>query len=344
MALKKRADGRCVKSIIDPRTGKRKYFYGKNEREIDRKIMAYNGEVERGRTFEEVADDWWEEARPKLAMQSVRGYQCAVDRAVAHFGETPIKNITPRDINIFLGRLASQYAQKTLANQRMVVNLICNYAVLNNDIIYNPCASVQPPKGRGKTTRQSASTSDEQIVLANAEKYPMPYMALMTGMRRGEILALTWGDIDFERNIIHVNKSLAHNGDRPVIKPPKTEAGIRLVPLLDPLKNLLLSMRGKAKDSDLVISDNGKPFTNRRLITVYSHIQRDLGITCTMHQLRHSFATVAFELGLQPKAIQEILGHKQISTTMDIYTDFRQNAVIEATQKLNNQLVKLWSK
>ena len=51
MALKKRADGRCVKSIIDPRTGKRKYFYGKNEREIDRKIMAYNGEVERGRTF-----------------------------------------------------------------------------------------------------------------------------------------------------------------------------------------------------------------------------------------------------------------------------------------------------
>lgn len=344
MALKKRADGRVVKNIIDPRTGKRKYFYGKTEKEVLRKIMAYEGEVERGRTFSDVADDWWEEARPKLSVQSIDTYRKSMERALDEFGECLIKDITPRDINFFLSRLAKAYAQKTLSNQRMIINLICNYAVLNGEIMYNPCASVLPPKGQGKTVRHSATTEEEQIVIANAEKYPLPYVALMTGMRKGEILALTWGDIDFEQNLIRVNKSLAHTGDVPFVKEPKTEAGKRVVPLLAGLKELLLSIKGNAKDTDVVISNKGKHFRKMAFVKYYKRIQNDLGITCTLHQLRHSFATVAFETGLPPKSIQEILGHRQISTTMDIYTDFRERAIIDAVTILNEKAVSLRSK
>jgi integrase len=343
VALKKRSDGRVVKNIIDPRTGKRKYFYGKTEKEVLRKIMAYEGEVERGKSFKEIAEDWWEEARPKLAIQTVRSYIVALKRAVEFFGDKSIKDVTPRDINVFLKHLSTQYAQKTIANHRLVVNLICEYAVLDGEIMYNPCASVAAPKGLGKAQRKSAAVTEEQIILQNGKEYPLPFFALMTGMRKGEILALTWGDIDFEHDLIHVTKSLAHESNTPVVKEPKTEAGRRIVPLLAPLKELLLDMKGNAKENDIIISYNGGYYTHRYFQKEYMRTQKALGITCTMHQIRHSFATMAFEAGLQPKALQEILGHRQISTTMDIYTDFRAKSIASATAILNGQAVNMRS-
>jgi integrase len=344
LALKKRADGRCVKSIVDPRTGKRKYFYGKNEREIDRKILAYNGEVERGKTFEEVADDWWEEARPKLAVQSIRGYETAMKKAKASFIDKLMKELSPKDINLFLKRLSVQYAQKTVSNHRLVVNLICEWAVLEGECQFNPCASVTLPKGMKKAQRKAATEEEERIIFQNAEDYPMLFIALMTGMRKGEILALTWEDVDFDKNLIHVTKSIAHDVNTPIVKQPKTEAGIRVVPLLDPLKELLLKMRGKAKATEPILSYNGGYYTHRFFQKEFERAQKALGITCTMHQIRHSFATIAFEAGLQPKAVQEILGHRQISTTMDIYTDFRQQAINDAASILNARAVNLRSK
>jgi integrase len=161
-------------------------------------------------------------------------------------------------------------------------------------------------------------------------------MALMTGMRKGEILALQWKDIDFETDTIRVTKSVSHSGDRPSIKQPKTEAGNRVVPLLAPLKDKLQTVP-KHKQTDYIISDNGKePLSNSRYCTLMSHYQKETGVTCTAHQLRHSFATIAFEADLDPKTVQEILGHKQLSTTMDIYTSFREKALKSAAQKLNN--------
>ena len=88
MPLKKRADGRYVKKITDPRTGKAKSFYGKSEREIDRKIMAYNGQAEKGRTFTEVADEWWAETEPRLAVQSVRTLQLQLRRQPALYSSS----------------------------------------------------------------------------------------------------------------------------------------------------------------------------------------------------------------------------------------------------------------
>ncbi len=338
MPLKKRADGRYVKKITDPRTGKTKSFYGKSEREINRKILAYTGQAEKGRTFAEIAEEWWSETEPRLALQSVSTYRPAMDRAVVHFGEFSIKDITPRDINLFLKSLAAAYAQKTLSNQRMVINLICDHAVLQNDIVYNPCSSVSPPKGTGKTKRDAASEADEQIVKDHADEWLFPFFALMSGMRKGEILALTWGDIDLARNLIHVSKSLAHDGNTPFVKTTKTAAGVRIVPLLAPLKEHLVKIRGAAKDTDIIFADGapGKYFTAKRYDTMYKKFRESTGATCTLHQLRHSFATVAFEAGVPAKTIQEVLGHKQLSTTMDIYTDFREKAVAEAAQILNN--------
>ncbi len=218
----------------------------------------------------------------------------------------------------------------------MVVSLIFQYAILENDIQVNPCTAVSVPKNLPKSERTSASAEDEATIKRSADVWLFPYLAIMTGMRKGEILALQWKDIDFTSNLIHVTKSVYHEGDRPFIKSPKTEAGTRYVPLLKPLKDTLLAIDDRPPDH-YIISDTGEtPLTNRRFITLSNHFKKETGITCTAHQLRHSFATIAFECGLDPKTVQEILGHKQLSTTMDIYTDFRKKAVLSAAEKLNN--------
>lgn len=331
-----RADGRLCKTIVDPRTHKRVYFYGKSEREINKKILAYTQQVETGRSFTAIADEWWEEAEPKLALQSIRSYKLALSRALAFFAETPAKNITAKDVQKYINSLAKQgYSQKVVSNHRMVVNRIMDHAVLSGDIDLNPCASVKTPADLPKTKRDAASGSDEEIIKNNVDRWIFPYIALMTGMRKGEILALQWKDIDFEKNYIYVTKSVAHDGDRPVIKTPKTEAGNRIVPLLLPLRNELLKLPRKAA-TDYIISDDGKtPLTNRRFITLYNSYKKETGITATAHQLRHSFATIAFEADLDPKSVQEILGHKQLSTTLDIYTQFREKKLTAAADLLN---------
>lgn len=336
--LSVRADGRLCRAIVDPRTHKRVYFYGKTEREINKKIMLYTQKAQIGRSFSEIADEWWEEAEPKLALQSIRSYKLAMSRAVTFFNDTPAKDVAAKDIQKYLNTLAAQgYSQKVVSNHRMVVNRILDHAVMEGDIDLNPCASVKTPTDLPKTTREAASRSDEQIIKDNVNLWLFPFFALMTGMRKGEILALTWKDIDFDKNYIYVTKSVAHNGDKPVIKTPKTEAGNRIVPLLTPLRNVLLEKRGKP--DEYIISDDGKsPLTNRRFITLYNNYKKATGITATAHQLRHSFATIAFEADLDPKSVQEILGHKQLSTTMDIYTQFREKKLTAAAALLNNSL------
>lgn len=332
----KRTDGRMVRTVTDPRTGKRKYFYGTSEREINKKIMEYTTAREIGRPFKEIAEEWWESAAPDLAKQTIKVYKPALERAIEEFGEASIKDIKPREITQFLQRLGRKgLAMRTIMNQRSIIKQVFDYAVVEGDVEISPCSSVQTPKNLKKTKRSAASNRDEQIIRENRDVWAFPYIALMTGMRKGEILALQWKDIDFENDIINVTKSVEHQGDRPNIKLPKTEAGVRMIPLLNDLKDFLLEQPVRNQD-DFIISDDGKtPLTNRRYITLSDKFRQQTGAECTAHQLRHSFATIAFESGVDAKAIQEIIGHKQLSTTMDIYADFRKESIKKAAEKLN---------
>jgi integrase len=222
----------------------------------------------------------------------------------------------------------------------MIINLIMEVAVMNGDIETNPCTSVKPPKTE-RHIRKAASATEEQIVKENADLWLFPFFALMSGMRKGEILALQWKDIDFKVDRVSVTKSVYHVSNVPLIKQPKTAAGCRVVPLLKPLKKKLLGMPRSEREPDGYIFsvDGGKtPLTHTRFTSMYKSFCAQTGLHSTPHQLRHSFATVAFECGVPIKSVQEILRHRQISTTMDIYTDFRKKSVDEAASILNQKL------
>lgn len=337
--MTRRADGRYVKKITDPRTGKPVYFYGKTVREINEKLMEYQGKTAKGRTFREVADEWWKNVEPDLASQTVKVYRPALKRALEEFGDMYVKDIRPKHISSYLRLLVrrDEMAMKTLMNHRTVLNQIMKHAVVEYDIETNPCHDVQTPKNLSKTKRSAATTEEEQKIRKAADDWLFPVICLYTGMRKGEILALQWKDIDFEQNLIHVTKSISHTNNRPEVKSPKTEAGKRIVPLLDDLKSVLLNRTPQIPEHYIISDDGITPLSNTRYAALYKQFQQRTGVKSTAHQLRHSFATIAFECGVPEKSLQEILGHRQLSTTLDLYAEFRRQSLLSAAEKLNQK-------
>lgn len=317
--------------------GKRVTFYGKSDNEIERKMIAYKGEVERGRAFKDVAEEWKYVHFPTLAPNTLRGYRPALQRAIDHFETKSIKLIKAPDIKAFINDFARKgMAKKTVSTQLLILSLIFGYAVETGEIEYSPAAHISLPKNLPKTRREAAAPEDEKIVKQSADKWLLPFLIIYSGLRKGEALALTHGDIDYEKSEIKVTKSVYHIGDKPYIKDPKTEAGKRTVPLLEPLREQLLKSRGVG----YIFSDDGgkTPLTNRRYITLWTQYMNETGVKATAHQLRHSYATMLFEYGIEVKVAQDLLGHSTTAMTQDIYTHLRDNIRKDTAQLLNNKI------
>lgn len=331
--MKKRADGRYVKRLDG------KCFYGATEREVYKKILEYTEKKERGCTFAEIAEQWWTDTYDNLAAQTLRGYKPAYARALLELGDTYVKDITPREMSAIFKRMATQgFSKKTISNQRIIYNQILDYAVVNGDILYNPCASVKlPSNARKSTVIKPASDEDEQKILSSDHKWLFPLFALLSGLRKQEILALQWKDIDFDDDIISVTKAVEHVGQTPSIKSTKTVSGVREVPLLNILKQRLLTERGDP-DAYIFSQSNGKtPLTENQFERAYKKYCDEVGITCSSRQLRHSYATVAVEEDIAPKDLQNALGHADITTTMNVYAAARKKSIEKVANKLNTR-------
>ena len=159
------------------------------------------------------------------------------------------------------------------------------------------------------------------------------YLIYYTGCRRGEALALRYEDIDRKAKKVRITKSAYYIGARPYIKSPKTEAGDRVVPLLSALASALPN-----KKHGYIFSDDGgeSPLMNHRVTRLYAAYQTESGVTVTPHEIRHGYATALHDAGVDYKTAQTLLGHAQLSTTMDIYTDVLDNTIDEAAAKMDH--------
>lgn len=336
--MTRRKDGLWQQSVTVIVSGRKvqKYFYGKTKAEVLKKIQAYTDEQATGPTFAAVADEWWEQHEPTLAANTLKGYRPALHRAKEHFGDRRIRQITPAGINQFLRDVIKKInaAHKTAATQLMVINLICRYAVENGYIPSNPARDVSLPRGLAKTTRKMPEPEDLQRIKDSTDvPFGMfAFWALYTGCRRGELLALTWEDIDMKGRWVNVSKSLYYSNGKAEIKEPKTQAGIRQIPLVDKLAEKLKPGKG-------LIFANGKGghITETQFQRAWGGYRETTGITCTPHQIRHAYATMLFENSVAPKDAQRILGHAQLSTTMDIYTHIR----AEQAERVKKQLLNI---
>ena len=332
----RRKDGLWQEQVTVTENGRKKqrYFYGRTKTAVLRKIADYQEAQAVGPTFETVADAWWEEAEPALAETTRRGYRPAKARAVAELGPLRIRQLRPLDIARFLDKCIKEnkMADKTARTQLMVVNLICRYAVRSGALDVNPARDLTVPKGLEKHRRDIASPEDIAKVKSSLDLPfgDFAYWALYTGCRRGELLALTWEDVDLENRTITISKSLyrAETG-KMELKRPKTEAGVRMIPLLDRLAEKITPGTGP-----VFPRPDGGYLTDRQAMKRWEKYQELSGVTCTPHQLRHTFATMLFEAGVSESDAQDILGHAQISTTKDVYTHIREQRKAAVRQQL----------
>lgn len=139
---------------------------------------------------------------------------------------------------------------------------------------------------------------------------------------------MQYKDFDFKDKQIAINKSVYYKSDKPFIKQPKTDAGIRKIPLLEQLEKVMPKM----KSDDYIFNYQGEILHNKRFSTLWKNYCKSIGIDITPHQLRHAYATRLYELGIDEKSAQEIMGHADIATMKNIYThisDVKRKATVE---------------
>ena len=311
--------------------GKRRYFYGKTKSEVNKKIAAYQEETEKGALFDVVADEWWEQHEPTLAYNTTKQYKPALGRVKTYFAGKYIRTIKPSDVNIFVRSFVHEThaADKTARTQLMVCNLIFKYAVANGYLENNVARDLTVPKGLKKASRSVPSEADIAKIKQSLDAPfgAFAYWLLYTGLRKGELLALTWEDVDMDEHTIVVRKSLYHENNKAKLKKPKTSAGMRVVPILNKLYSTI-----KPKKSGIVFPGKNGYMTEMEYQRNWSAYVAETGVTCTAHQLRHAYATMLFENDIAVKDAQRLLGHAQASTTQDVYTDIR-----KAREKLINR-------
>lgn len=319
--------------------GKRKAFRGKTDREVWEKVKAFDRaaakqEAEKPVTFEQLADAWWAEIEPTLAETSTKSYKPAMRRAVEKFGKSPAAEITAQQVDTFIRDFSTRYARKTVVAQLQVIRQILRWGEIKGAIQYNPAGSVKPPRNLKQTRRQAPQKDQIALIKQHAQNTPFGLFAALiyyTGCRRGEALGLMGKDIDRKNKLIYIRRSVYYMGNAPHIKAPKTEAGVRQVPLLPDLEKLLPE---RLQGGYIFSEPDGQPMTYKHVETLYNAYRAASGVTVTPHQIRHGYATALYECGIDAKTAQALLGHAQISTTMDIYTHVCSDAISAAAEKM----------
>lgn len=327
--LKKRKDGRYVmKRTIN---GKAVFFYGKTADECMKKLAEYKEKSEAVPTFKDLADRWEEDKWDDFAPGTQNCYRSSLERALEAFGDVPCDEVDSSDIQELLEQLIEQkYSAKAVKTQKSVISTIYRHAAVKG--LYkgiNPATASIVPRGLPKSTRKPPEEEDIVKIMTTDHPWLYPKVLLYTGLRRGEALALCYEDFDHDKGLITIDKEIIYKSNQPIlVHRTKTEAGKRTTIFPDPLKELI--PRGK----------KGPIFesTLRRFKTTWKHYCDDLGITITPHQLRHAYASILFDAGIEAKDAQELLGHSDISVTQNIYTHIQKTRKEKTADKLNAYL------
>lgn len=324
--MTRREDGRWVETMTVKVNGRnvRKYFYGQTKREVLNKIADYEEEKEQGKYWQEVCDDWWKEYEPTIAYNSCRNTKPAYERARVAFVGKRCRELTPALLSLWLQKTISErhMAEKTASTQLNVIRHICKYAVLHESLETNIARELDLPSGLKKGNRGLPAKSDIEIIKqydGNGSQGAMyAFWAAYTGMRKGELLGLRWEDIDLENREIWVVRSVYHVNNTPKTKEPKTEAGIRIIPIMDKLATVIPNRK-----RGWVFGVNGELMTETQYQIMWEHFKKESGISCTAHQLRHMLATLLLENDIPVEKARIILGHADSSTTERIYQHIR---------------------
>jgi integrase len=324
-----RKDGRYQGSYTDEKG--RHYVYDRDPEKLWYKLNTPKApEII---TFSSLAEDWKADHWERIGYKTAEAYTAPLRRIINHFGR--FESISASDVSAYLAMLAKQgYSRRSVQMHRDILHMIYNYAIVSGKASVNPCTAVSLPRNL-PVKKRSLPTDNAMEAVKKGGNQPFGLFALIclyAGCRRGEALALQYEDFDFQNNTIAISKSVCYANGRAFLKTPKTESGNRTVILLDKLKKYIPKCK---KGFIFAEKDRNMLITEGEFQTLWEHYQKETGVTCTPHCLRHAYATMLFEAGLDVKDAQALMGHANISVTQDIYTHIRNARMKQAAEKLN---------
>ena len=230
---------------------------------------------------------------------------------------------------------------KTVRNINQVISSAMDFAVAQKIISENPCKAVALPKVELKEM-QTIPAEQLQAFLQEAKAtgvYEMYYIELATGLRRGELLGLKWTDIDWKNGIIKVRRQVARMDSQIVEAPLKTKNSYRAVTISQQAIEVLKQQKEKTNDQYVFPSPNGGPISPDSVNNMLKRVLARAGIPkVRFHDLRHTFATIALQNGVDIKTVSGILGHFSAGFTLDTYAHVTTAAQKEAADTMGKVL------
>lgn len=341
-----RWEGRYKNGTKDDGTIRYVSIYGKSYIEVKNKLI----EIKRGlvcldnnpyieKKFEEVLRLWLKSNQLKVKGATQTKYSYMIKKHINPIlGKKRISTLTVPTINDFLleklnnGRLdgtggLSQSYVKTMA---IIIESAINFAVAEGYCHPFKNQIIKPSlvKKEMQILSVSAQQHFESLAVNNInETITGIFIALYTGLRIGEVCALSWDDIDFDNQIIHVRHTISriqiNNGPCYetvlILDIPKTKASVRDIPISPLLLPVLIHMKSQSV-SNYVISTQQNFTSTRTFDYRYKKLFRDFGLPkINFHSLRHTFATRCVEVGVDIKSLSQILGHSNVATTLNTY-------------------------
>lgn len=345
----------------DDEAGKRRY-YNKTitgtKRDAQRHLTSVLGDLDKGtfiepskETLNRYLDRWLEtSAVPRLRARTARDYREVLARYVREpLGQKPLASITPLDIqSVYSGMLESGLSPRTVRQTHAVLRSALKQAVKWQLLPKNPAEYVDLP--RQKRTETRAMSREETKRFLDAAKgsrwYALFLLAVTTGMRPGEYLALQWKDVNLDEGTIYVTKTISRRKEKWHFDETKTAKSRRKIKIAPSVAQALRAQKSRQaaerlkagigyQNFDLVFASlNGQPVDCDRLRGRYfKPLLEKAGLPASirLYDLRHTCATLLLAAGEHPKIVSEMLGHASIQLTLDTYShvlpDMQQSAV-----------------
>jgi integrase len=243
------------------------------------------------------------------------------------------RNLEEAEVQAFvIQKLEQGLSHKTIKDILIVLKMLLKFGAKNKWLEFHPF-DIQFPTERGRPNIEVLSRANQKKIMGYVKEHFTfrnlgVYMCLSAGMRIGEICALTWEDIDTENGVIHIRRTIQRiytidEGVRKtelILDSPKTKNSIREIPMSSDLLKMLKPVKKVVNNKFFVLTNDSKPTEPRTYRSYYKKFMQDLGMPqLKFHGLRHSFATRCIESKCDYKTVSVILGHSNISTTLNLY-------------------------
>ena len=296
-------------------------------------------------TFENLSNDWLEYKKPTIKESSYLNYKFTIsNKFMDEFGDMNVNCLLAYNFNSLVTELMESLSPKTVKDIMTVLKSILKYGEIKYDVNFKT-SLISTPNPSGKEvevfTEKDRKKLENYCIESNELKDIGVMISLYTGLRIGEVCALKWKNLDFENKCIKVTHTLQRvyegkNKTKVLYDKPKTKKSIRTIPMAKVLYDKLKPLSKQfSKDAFVLTGDEEKYIEPLGYRYTYKKILDDCGIEYKKyHILRHTFATRCIAVGMDIKSLSEILGHANVSITLNIYV----HSSFETKNKFINKL------